>query len=138
MSLIRRHRGVADRIPTSSTADIAFLLLVFFLVTTVFPKDAGLSLVLPQGVTPVNPTNVIHLLIEPSGMVGIRWGASENTQPVRTQDISDLWRRQAAQNPNLIAAIGTHPDASYGRMIDVLDQLTEAGAQRVSLRSGIR
>ena len=35
----------SDEIPTSSMADIAFLLLIFFLVTTVFPKDKGLSIV---------------------------------------------------------------------------------------------
>ncbi len=138
MALLQRHPRVADRIPTSSMADIAFLLLIFFLVTTVFPKDKGLSLVLPKGETPVTATNVLHLLVEPSGMVGIRWGESEQTQHIRAQEVAALWRGETARNPNLIAAVRTAPDAPYGRMIDVLDQLKEAGAQRVSLTSGIK
>ena len=39
---------VSDEIPSSSMADIAFLLLIFFLVTTTFPKDKGLAIVLPE------------------------------------------------------------------------------------------
>ena len=135
MALLQRNRGVADRIPTSSMADIAFLLLVFFLVTTVFPKDRGLSLVLPQDEAPVNATNVLHLIVEASGRVGIRRGESEQTQFIRAEEVGAVWRREVVRNPNLIAAVRTAPDAAYVRMIDVLDQLKEAGAERVSLMS---
>ncbi|HCN24037.1 MAG TPA: biopolymer transporter ExbD, partial [Candidatus Marinimicrobia bacterium] len=41
----RRFKG--GEIPTSSMADIAFLLLIFFLVTTTIDIDKGLGLVLP-------------------------------------------------------------------------------------------
>jgi len=41
----RRFRG--GEIPTSSMADIAFLLLIFFLVTTTIDMDKGLGMVLP-------------------------------------------------------------------------------------------
>ena len=136
MALLQRHRRVSDDIPTSSTADIAFLLLVFFLVTTVFPKDRGLTLALPQGEAPVNEGNVLHFLVESSGKVGIRWGASENTHYMASQDIAPLWRTEVAKNPKLIAAVRTDPLAPYSRMIDVLDQLRMAGAERVSLTSG--
>ena len=41
--LNNKKQRVSDEIPTSSMADIAFLLLIFFLVTTTFPKDKGLA-----------------------------------------------------------------------------------------------
>ena len=41
----RRFKG--GEIPTSSMADIAFLLLIFFLVTTTIDMDKGLGMVLP-------------------------------------------------------------------------------------------
>jgi hypothetical protein len=39
-----------------------------------------------------------------------------------------------ADNPLLIAAVKTGPDAPYRFMIDVLDQRQQAGAGRVSLQ----
>ncbi len=41
--LNQKKSRVSDEIPTASMADIAFLLLIFFLVTTGFPKDNGLE-----------------------------------------------------------------------------------------------
>ena len=45
MTKKRRFKG--GEIPTSSMADIAFLLLIFFLVTTTIDTDKGLGIVLP-------------------------------------------------------------------------------------------
>ena len=45
MAVKRRFKG--GEIPTSSMADIAFLLLIFFLVTTTIDMDKGLGMVLP-------------------------------------------------------------------------------------------
>jgi len=39
-----------------------------------------------------------------------------------------------ASNPNLIAGVKTHPDAPYKFMIDVLDALQTAGADKISLQ----
>jgi hypothetical protein len=46
--LDKKKSKVSDKVPSSSMADIAFLLLIFFLVTTTFPKDKGLAIVLPE------------------------------------------------------------------------------------------
>ena len=39
MAIMKRKQKVSDEIPTASMADIAFLLLVFFLTTTVFNEE---------------------------------------------------------------------------------------------------
>ena len=104
-----------------------------FLVTTVFPKDKGLALVLPQEESEVSSSNVIHFLVDGTGSVGVRRGASELTQLVRSQDVADVWRTGVAENPSLIALVRTDQQAAYGAMVDVLDQLRTAGADRVSL-----
>ena len=127
---------VSDEIPSSSMADIAFLLLIFFLVTTTFPKDKGLAIVLPeQGETQdVSPNNVLHIIINPTGAVNIRRGESQQEQTVRPDDVEAIWRQDGAQNENLIAAVKTHPDAPYRFMVDVLDALQSAGSERISLQ----
>ena len=134
MALLPKRTQPSDSIPTSSMADVAFLLLIFFLVTTVFPKDRGLALVLPDEVTDVSPSNVLHLLILPTGAVEVRRGASQQGTRVEAPQIGGIWRQAVAENPALIAALKTSPDAAYQHMVDVLDQLHAARAQRMSLQ----
>lgn len=130
----RRPRGSAA-IPTSSLADIAFLLLVFFLVTTVFDEEKGLSLVLPEAGrdVPVVPSNLLHLAVQPDGVVQVRRGAGAHVQRILAADVPSVWRTEVADAPGLVAVVSTAPDAPYGAMIDVLDALQSAGAERISL-----
>jgi biopolymer transport protein ExbD len=127
---------VSDEVPTSSMADIAFLLLVFFLVTTVFPKDKGLAIVLPEQAeeVEVSQRNILHLIIQPTGVVEVKRGESQSVQNFLPAEIEGVWRQDFAENPNLIAAVKTHPEAPYRFMIDVLDALQKAGAERISLQ----
>jgi len=137
MAILNQKRSkVSDQIPTASMADIAFLLLIFFLVTTVFPKDKGLSIVLPeeQEVVEVSQKNILHLIIQPTGVVEVKRGESTQIQTVSPSEVEGIWRQDVAQNPNLIAAVKTHPDAAYKLMVDVLDALQVAGAERISLQ----
>jgi biopolymer transport protein ExbD len=134
--LNNRKSKVSDEIPSSSMADIAFLLLIFFLVTTVFPKDKGLAIVLPEEseTQEINQKNILHLVIQPDGLVSVKRGESTDEQLVPANDIEGIWRQDAAANPNLIAAVKTHPDAAYRYMVDVLDALQTAGADKISLQ----
>ena len=134
--LNNKKSRVSDEVPTSSMADIAFLLLIFFLVTTTFPKDKGLAIVLPEpGETAeVSQKNILHLIIQPTGIVDVKRGESTQIQQMRPQEIEGLWRQEVTTNPNLIAAVKTHPDASYKFMVDVLDALHSANAERISLQ----
>ena len=134
--LDQKKSKVSDEVPTSSMADIAFLLLIFFLVTTTFPKDKGLAIVLPERgeEAQVSQRNILHLIIQPTGIVDVKRGESTQIQQMRPADIEGLWRQEVAQNQNLIAAVKTHPDASYKFMVDVLDALHAANAERISLQ----
>ena len=134
--LNNKKQKVSDEVPTSSMADIAFLLLIFFLVTTTFPKDKGLAIVLPeQGETQeISQNNILHLIIQPTGIVDVMRGESQQVQQMRADQIEGLWRQAITDNPNLIAAVKTHPDASYEYMVDVLDALHSANADRISLQ----
>jgi len=137
MPLINKKKlKVSSEIPTASMADIAFLLMIFFLVTTTFPKDRGLAIVLPeQGVeAQVSQRNLLHLIIQPNGVVDVRRGESEQVQQLRPQEIEAVWRQEVSANPNIIAAVKTHPEAPYSYMIDVLDALHSANAERISLQ----
>ncbi len=134
--LNKKKSKVSDEVPTSSMADIAFLLLIFFLVTTTFPKDKGLAVVLPEPgeEQEISQKNILHLIIQPTGIVHVKRGESQQVQQMRPQEIEGLWRQEVSANPNLIAAVKTHPDAPYKFMVDVLDALQSADAVRISLQ----
>lgn len=136
MFLNKKKLKVSSDIPTASTADIAFLLLIFFLVTTQFPKDKGLELVLPeQGVTTaVSPKNIIFFLVQPSGIVQVKRGESTSIQQVEPAQVTDIWRQEVSTNPNLIASVKTAPTAPYKYMVAVVDALKQADADRISLQ----
>jgi len=137
MAILHRKERVSDEIPTASMADIAFLLLVFFLTTTVFNEEKGLPIVLPeaeQEEVDVSAKNLIFFLVQPDGSVVVRRGESEQEQVVAYNQIESLLRAELAANENLIAAIKTDPQAPYKNMINVLDEVKLAGAERISLQ----
>lgn len=137
MAILERKERVSDEIPTASMADIAFLLLVFFLTTTVFNEEKGLPIVLPDPDTEevdVSAKNLIFFLIQPDGSIVVRRGESEQEQVVAYNQIENLLRAELAANENLIAAIKTSPRAPYRHMINVLDEVKLAGADRISLQ----
>lgn len=136
MTILKRKSQVTDTIPTASMADIAFLLLFFFLVTTVFPRDQGLRVVLPEDAAEleVAQRDVLYVEIQSDGTVQVRRGDSETGQTVLARQIEQIWRAEFETNPNIIAAVRTHPDAAHQYMISVLDALQMAGARRISLQ----
>ena len=136
MPMLNRKQRVSDEIPTASMADIAFLLLVFFLTTTVFNEEKGLPIVLPEEKEEqeVSPKNLLFLIIQPDGSVVVRRGESEQEQIVGYRQVEGILRQELAANENLIAAIKTDPTAPYRHMINVLDEVKKAGAERISLQ----
>ena len=127
MATKRRFKG--SEIPTSSMADIAFLLLVFFLVTTTISMDKGISLVLPSegNELEVNRKNIVNILMNESGKVLL------DDKPTRVEAIHGIVERKIAGNPSLIFSVQTHPRTKYQDYLRVLDQLKEAKATKISI-----
>lgn len=138
MALIKKQSKVSDKIPTSSMADIAFLLLIFFLVTTVFDEEIGLQVVLPErgpeSEQEVSPKNLLFFLVQPDGSVVVRRGESPAEQRITARQVEGVMRQSLATNPNIIGVVQTSPDARYEHMISVLDGIQSAGATRFSLQ----
>jgi biopolymer transport protein ExbD len=138
MALIKKQSKVSDKIPTSSMADIAFLLLIFFLVTTVFDEEIGLQVVLPErgpeAEQEVSPKNLLFFLIQPDGSVIVRRGESPAEQTITARQVEGVMRQDLASNPNVIGVVQTSPQARYEHMIRVLDGIQSAGATRFSLQ----
>lgn len=129
--IIKRRTRVSEEIPASSLADIAFLLLIFFIATTIFDVEQGITLLLP-GVggktTKVNPKNVMRITTDETGAIFV------DGNPVQASEIEGMTRARLQENPKTIVAIESHPDSRYNAMITVLDEVKQAKAPVISLR----
>ena len=123
----RRIKGGA--IPTSSMADIAFLLLIFFLVTTTIDMDKGLGIVLPaEGQEmEIKKKNILNCLINSSGQVLL------GDEPTPVSEINRVIRQKIKENNKLIISVKAHNKTPYKSYISVIDQLKMANATRISI-----
>jgi len=128
-----RRPGVTTDIPSASMADIAFLLLIFFISTTVFSLEEGLTLILPPRGGPkkqVNRKDVLVLRTDAQSRV-----YADDTPVAEIAALSDIVRGRLRDNDKLIVSIETDPDARYQTMIRVLDEVKEAEAPRISIKT---
>ncbi len=125
---IKRKRETKAMIPTASMADIAFLLLIFFMVTTVFKKDRGLRIELPTATTTerlVKQRGLTSIWINRAGRITV------DDNFVKPKQIVPIFRRKLSEEPGLIVIIKSDKNARYGVVEDVMDALKEAQAYRV-------
>ena len=127
--MFKPKRRKLQEINSSSMADIAFLLLVFFLVTTTISMDKGISLVLPAegNELEVNKNNIVNILVNESGKVLI------DDKPILIKNMAGLIEKLIGKNPNLIFSVQTHPLTKYQVYIKVLDQIKLAKASKISI-----
>ncbi|TET22776.1 MAG: biopolymer transporter ExbD [Candidatus Cloacimonadota bacterium] len=125
---LRKKRQSQAEIPTSSMADIAFLLIVFFLVSTIFSNEMGLQILLPERgeEIKVRKSNLARVYINETGDVKI------DGEPVQLANIADRAKAMLAANDSLIFSIKTNPAAKYDYMVRVFDKLKHGGAERIS------
>lgn len=131
----KRDRESAD-IPSSSLADIAFLLLIFFLLVTTIDVDTGIGLVLPpapqedQQPPPLQERNILNILVNEEGLVLM----DEEPTPVdqvktKVKEFVD----NNGQNPELsdspdkaVISIKTSRQTPYSIYIDMFDEVVGA------------
>jgi len=127
--MLQPKRRALQEINSSSMADIAFLLLVFFLVTTTISMDKGISLVLPAegNELEVNKNNIVNILVNESGKVLV------DDTPIIIKNLANKAEKLIAKNPNIIFSVQTHPLTKYQIYIKVLDQLKLSKATKISI-----
>lgn len=127
--MVRKRRDREYEIPSASLADIAFLLLIFFLVATTIDVDKGLDLVLPPigSEVKIAKKNITNLLINDAGEILL----DEKIVPL--EEVDDIIRDKLAKNNKLIVSVKTARKTKYEIYIKVIDQLKKAGATRISI-----
>jgi len=114
-------------IPTSSMGDIAFLLLIFFMVTVVFTEETGLVVTLPRAEAGEEGVRdlLTNVYINQKGLISI------DDQIVPVDGVAKIMARKMQDNPFMIVAFKTDKHTPYKVVSDVMEQLKDAGAVKV-------
>jgi biopolymer transport protein ExbD len=129
MKRITQIKHAGTEIPTSSTADIAFLLIIFFMLTTVFRTEFGLKLTLPTAEATeriMKRRNVAHVWLDQAGRISI------NDNLLDITGVISIARDKVLDNPDLIMVVRADKESEYGRVNDILEGLKEAGALKIT------
>lgn len=110
-------------IPTASMADIAFLLIVFFMLTTVFSANKGMEHMLPpkeDNPKAIEPEESIYIQVFPSG----QFAMDSTNYPIESVDKVYTYVESKVQvNAKKPIIVHTNPEADYGDMVKVINEL---------------
>ncbi len=134
--LLKKRKRESAEINGSSMADIAFLLLIFFLVTTTINVDTGIGLVLPppledeQEPPPIKERNLMKILVNAEGRILM------DDEPFQIQDVKTHlieFIKNPTNDPDLaetpelaIVSIKTQRQTPYKIYVDMLDEVMGA------------
>lgn len=126
MTMFHRRRRNMPSLNTTSTADISFMLLVFFLVITSMDADKGMVRQLPpldtrdERVTDVNSSNVLQIAVGANGIVTIDSMATPAGE-VKAR-VMDFVRRSPNRKAHVIA-LSASREARYNDYFTVQNNI---------------
>ena len=123
-----------DEIPTSSMADIAFLLIIYFMITTTFTATRGLDFAPPKdddNPPVIEKEDSVLIEILPTGDLIV------DQDPMLLEDVLEYLRPKLERNPEKPVIIRPEPTAPYGRMVNVMDVLRH-GKVKLGLKDEVR
>jgi biopolymer transport protein ExbD len=125
-----RKAAVSDEIPSSSLADIAFILLLFFMVTTVFrtDKDRNIDWPAAEATEKIDEKkkNILNIWVEEDGSIWI------NDRPHPMEEVNlTVAPLYAASDRRLVISVRADREVPYLYIDQVQKELVEAGVVRV-------
>lgn len=140
-----RHSKLIPEVNAGSMADIAFLLLIFFLVTATIPKDTGINRTLPKDndtirTAPIPERNILRIVVNDNNNIMLE------DELINLQDLKEVVKNfidnngdkscnycngiqseDASDNPKkAVVSLQTGKQTSYEQFIEVQDELTKA------------
>jgi len=123
-----KKKTVESEIFTGSMADVSFLLIIYFMITSAFSATRGLDFALPEDTT--TPQEIkqedsidVYVLPGPVDEAPIL-EVDKNQMPL--EGLVPYIAERLEQNPEKPIILRTDPSASYGNMIAVFDELRRA------------
>jgi biopolymer transport protein ExbD len=125
----KRKAKTKSEIPTASMPDIVFMLLLFFMVSTVFRQFSGLPVDLPIAKRIIKldaKKNVTNIYANMQGEISI------DDKLVNIQDIRGIMYQKRVENPRLTVSLKIDRVAPMGLLTDIHEELRKADALKVN------
>ena len=131
MKLNRKVKINSD-IPTASMPDIIFMLLIFFMVTTVLREYSGLDVELPKAKRIQklkSKRHTAHIWVSKQGQISIE------DKLVRSNNVRNIMYTKRAADPQLMVSIKADKAARMGLISDIHTELRKADALMLNYSS---
>ncbi|MCK4666764.1 biopolymer transporter ExbD [Candidatus Dependentiae bacterium] len=126
MNILKRNKKKPN-ISSASMSDIAFLLIIFFMLTTVFALEQGISYQMPESVRSLKLDKApIDILIKNNGTYLYKHYGTVSLARAKNLAYARLAVYSEAQ-----AVLRVEDDVKYVHIIDMIDTLLEAGVKKV-------
>ena len=124
-----RKTKISSEIPTSSMPDIIFMLLIFFMVTTVLREYSGLPVNIPKAEKIEKlkgKRHTAHIWISKEGLVSI------NDRLFAVQDVAKIMYEKKVSDPQLIVSLKADEEAKMELISSIHEELREADALKLN------
>mgnify|MGYP001452093420 CR=1 FL=1 len=132
---IQRKTQDKSEISTASLPDIIFMLLIFFMVTTVMRDHQGLPIEYPKAEEIVklkNKRDVAHLYVTRDGVIYI------DDRGINTEDLSSVIYSKIVSNPAITVFLKSDYDTKMELITDIHTELREANALQLNYATKTR
>ncbi len=142
-SHFKKKTKTKEDIPTASLPDIIFMLLIFFMVSTVLRETTvQVRTVLPQAeaLTKIDQKRLVtYVYIGPKKLAGNRIGETgvqiDDALVEDMGNVRDIMYRKLLEQPRLIVSLKVDETSEMGMVLDVQQELREAGTLRINYSS---
>ena len=131
----KRKSGIESKISTSSMPDIIFMLLIFFMVTTVLREFSGLPVSLPRAERIEKLESKRHtsdIWVSKDGLISIEDKLYNN------EDVRHVMYEKIASDPQLTVSLKADEAARMEIISDIHNELRKADALKLNYSTKVK
>jgi len=127
---IRKSRRESENSSWSSMSDIAFLLIIFFMISSAFMFREGINLVLPDSTKSVTmkSSDLFFIKLKKDSSIEVEKKKIEITM------LEDRLKDFISRVEDGAVIIQVEADAEYSGVIDIIDTVRLSGAHKLSIK----
>jgi biopolymer transport protein ExbD len=125
-----RRRARVDVAESGALSDIAFLLIIFFIVIAVFNINSGFLLGLPRrnAVTTVQSDDLLRVAVSADNTLIV------DGRPLEAEELRAAVLARRQRRPNMTLVVAMHPDASYQSLVSLVELARMTDVDNFSFR----